>query len=431
MNRMMANIQRFGRLRKPHSTIISQETIKPSSPTPPHLKKHNLSLIDYLNPDIHMPIVFFYPNYNNSSDKNILKKSLSLTLTQYYPFAGRLPAPSAPHIDCRDGGVEFIEASIDTQLDDFILKKDPDESLDQLIPNALGCAVNKTSPNMAAVQLSHFSCGGAAVAVSVSHKVADGFTFGNFVNHWAAVTRGGQPSIINPHFFSSSLGNFKVLDFPESEITGVTYATRRFVFPNSKINELKSKINTMGGYASPLNPTRAESLTALLFKCAAATKSGSSSLNRMVSLRGRTAANFPKLALGNLFVVTATNIKDSSQVELNDVISSMRKEIMELQGVKEVDEIGDIMVKASRALMSDQTRTYTVTSLCRFPFFEADFGWGKPARVMIGIGSVDANMILLMDTPCGDGIEATVKLEEEEMSIFQKNKELHEYVQDI
>ncbi|XP_076936462.1 acyltransferase Pun1-like [Bidens hawaiensis] len=426
---MVAKIQRFGILRKLH-TIISQETIKPSSPTPPHLKTHNLSLIDYLNPNIHMPIVFFYPNYNNSH-KNILKKSLSQTLTQYYPFAGRLPAPSTPHIDCNDEGVEFVEASIDARLDDFILKKDPDESLDQLIPNALGCAVNKTSPNMAAVQLSHFRCGGVAVGVTISHKVADGFTFGNFANRWAAVTRGGSQYVINPHFFSSSLGNFKVLDFPESEITGVTYATKRFVFPNSKINELNSNINTMGGYTSPTNPTRAESLTALLFKCAATTKSGSSSLNRMVNLRGRTAANFPKLALGNLFVVTTTNIKDSSQVELNDVISSMRKEIMELQGVKEVDEIGDIMVKASQTLLSDQTRTYTVTSLCRFPFYEADFGWGKPARVMIGIGSVDANMILLMDTPCGDGIEATVKLEEEEMSIFQKNKELHEYAQDI
>nr|XP_043638213.1 stemmadenine O-acetyltransferase-like [Erigeron canadensis] len=197
----MAKIQRFVKIRRFH-TITHQETIKPSAPTPPHLNLHNLSTIDYMIPTVHMPLVFFYKNYNKV-DINKLKNSLSKSLTQYYPFAGRHLSPSTPHIDCNDEGVEFLEASIDIPFHDFILKRDVDETiLNKLIPKGLGSAVNVTSPNMLEVQLNHFPCGGAAVTVSISHKVADTFTMGNFVNHWATVTRGGSPMM--PSFVSNN-----------------------------------------------------------------------------------------------------------------------------------------------------------------------------------------------------------------------------------
>ncbi|KAK9069076.1 hypothetical protein SSX86_013192 [Deinandra increscens subsp. villosa] len=424
----MPKFQRFGMIRKLH-TIISQKTIKPSFSTPPHLKTHNLSLIDHLSPNIHMPCVFYYKNCTKG-DINILKKSLSQSLTQYYPLAGRL---IAPHIDCNDEGVEFVEASIDTRIDEFILKKDQDETLDQLIPNALGCDVNKTSPNVIAIQLSHFTCGGAAVAVSISHQASDASTLVNFVNHWATITRGGSP--INPSFFSSTMSNFKFPEFTIVETPKVKYATRKFVFPNSKLNELKNKINAMG--TSPMNPTRVESLTSLIFKCAAdaaTTKSGSSqpsSLHQAVNLRGNTNANFHKLASRNCFAMAVAKIKDSGQIELNEVITSLRKERMELQEVREVEEVGKKMVNSWLTFMDDQIRSYAFSSVCRLPFYQVDFGWGKPAQVMLRTGNMDANFIYLMDTPFEDGIEATVQLEEEEMIIFQNNKELQTYAEDI
>ncbi|KAD3642321.1 hypothetical protein E3N88_31545 [Mikania micrantha] len=427
MNSLMAKIQtRFGRIRTLHSMIISQETIKPSSPTPSHLKTHNLSFIDYLSPNIHMPLILFYKNFNNNNNINILKKSLSHSLTQYYPFAGRLHAPD--YIDCNDEGVEFLEASVHSRLDDFILKEDQDETLDQLIPNALGCAVNKTSPHMVAVQLSHFTCGGVSVAVSVSHKAADAFTMVNFVNHWATLTRGELP--INPRFFSSpSMSNFKIPELSQVETPQqVKYANRRFVFPNSKLNELKNKINAIG--ASPLDPTRVESLTTLLFKCAA-TITGSSrpliSLNQLVNLRGKNNGNFPQLAPGNFYAVATAMTKNSSQIEMNEMIMSLRKERMEVQGARDVEEAGKKMVDTWMIVLDDQIQSYSFSSVCRFPFYQVDFGWGNPARVMIRSGNLDTNFIVLMDTPSGDGIEATVQLEEEDMAIFQMNEQLHAY----
>ncbi|KAK9052231.1 hypothetical protein SSX86_028859 [Deinandra increscens subsp. villosa] len=431
MNQIMAKFQRFEKIRKLH-TIISKETIKPSSPTPPHLKTHHLSMIDHLTPNVHMPWVFFYKNYTKG-DINILKKSLSQCVTHYYPFAGRLLGPDATHIDCNDEGVEFVEASIDSRIDDFIFKKDQDETFDQLIPNALGCAVNKTSANMVAVQLSYFTCGGAALAVSVSHKAGDGFTMGSFVNDWSILTRGGSPIIHG--FFPSTMSNFKIPEFLLVEGPKVKCVTRKYVFPNSKLNELKNKINTMG--TSPMNPTRVESLTSLLFKraeAAATAKSGSlqpSRLVHMVNLRGTNNANFPKLALGNFFACVGAKIKDSGEINLNEVITSLRNERVELQGVSEVEEAGKTLVDAWREIVDDQNRAYTFSSLCRFPFYQVDFGWGKPERVMLRSEIMGTNFLMFMDTPSGDGIEATVQLEEEEMSIFQNDKELHAYTQDI
>ncbi|KAL8259748.1 hypothetical protein R6Q59_027701 [Mikania micrantha] len=74
--------------------IISQETIKPSSPTPSHLKTHVLSLVDNFSLHVPVPFIFFYKNYKDGDISN-LKKSLSLCLTQYYPFAGRFLDPNA------------------------------------------------------------------------------------------------------------------------------------------------------------------------------------------------------------------------------------------------------------------------------------------------------------------------------------------------
>lgn len=427
MRTIMAKLQRFGRIRQLH-TIISQEIIRPASPTPPHLRTHNLSLLDQFAAHIHMPIVFFYPNYNNGNP-NILKKSLSQCLTQYYPFAGRFPGPHASHINCNDEGVEFLEASIDTRLDDFILQKEKEEILDQLIPS-----VHNTSPNLVEVQLNHFAGGGAAVAVSISHKVADGFTMVNFFNHWATVSRGGSP--INPSFISSAISNTKMPEFELKSIEKLNYARKRFVFPNAKLNELKNKVNAMA--ATPMNPTRVELVTSLLFKCAAGaatTKSGSSkptNLFHTVNLRSKIIKNCQEVAAGNISTMVIANMADSGAIKLNEVIAKLRNGIMELEGLRDVQEAaGNLLGRLSMLAGDHETRAYTCSSLCSFPLYELDFGWGKPLEIMVRFPDVNDSCILLMDTPSRDGIEALVRLQKEEMAILEKDQSLLAYVEDI
>ncbi|KAM0011134.1 putative vinorine synthase [Helianthus debilis subsp. tardiflorus] len=118
-------------------TIISRETIKPSSPTPSHLHTYNLSEMDLISQKSYMRTILFYPNNRYSSltaeeKATLLKESLSQSLAMHYPFAGRLPTPASPYVDCNDEGVLFLEARNDGQLDTFQRMSWDDKTLDQL-----------------------------------------------------------------------------------------------------------------------------------------------------------------------------------------------------------------------------------------------------------------------------------------------------------
>ena len=46
-----------------------------------------------------------------------------------------------------------------------------------------------SSRNLMAVQLNHFSCGGIALAASLSHCIADALTLVSFLSYWANLCR--------------------------------------------------------------------------------------------------------------------------------------------------------------------------------------------------------------------------------------------------
>ncbi|KAI8023176.1 (13S,14R)-1,13-dihydroxy-N-methylcanadine 13-O-acetyltransferase AT1 [Camellia lanceoleosa] len=92
--------------------IISKETIKPSSPTPHHLHTCQCSFLDQISPPVHMPILLFFETdadkLSNANMSDQLKTSLSETLTQFYPLAGRLLDNIS--INCNDEGISYLEA---------------------------------------------------------------------------------------------------------------------------------------------------------------------------------------------------------------------------------------------------------------------------------------------------------------------------------
>lgn len=67
--------------------------------------------------------------------------------------------------------------------------------------------------------------------------------------------------------------------------------------------------------------------------------------------------------------------------------------------------------------------TFQFTSLCKFPLYDPDFGWGKPTWV--GSPALTfKNLVVFMDTKTEDGIEAYVSLTGEDMAKFEADKEL-------
>ncbi|KAK1383937.1 hypothetical protein POM88_021672 [Heracleum sosnowskyi] len=167
--------------------VVSREFIKPYHSTPPSLRDYTISLIDELLPAMNLPTILYYVNDNHSSSTRCehLKRSLSKVLTRFYPYAGRYIKESFM-VDCSDQGSEFVEAMVDVSLDDFIgqTKNMKMEHLNCLLPRPIGADDEVTDP-LLAVQVSAFACGGWAIGVLASHRIADMSTSSTFINEWA------------------------------------------------------------------------------------------------------------------------------------------------------------------------------------------------------------------------------------------------------
>ncbi|KAM2606684.1 hypothetical protein TB2_035341 [Malus domestica] len=120
-----------------------------------------------------------------------------------------------------------------------------------------------------------------------------------------------------------------------------------------------------------------------------------------------------------------------SEIEHESLVAKLRKGIEEHIEKYPNGVSGNDIIEAakesggSKLLDSDDIDIYTCSSWCRFSFYEADFGWGKPSWV--SVRSLYKNTILLMDMRDGDGIEASLTLKEDDMAQFENSEELLAY----
>ncbi|XP_076891059.1 akuammiline synthase 1-like [Bidens hawaiensis] len=216
----------------------------------------------------YMPLILYYPNnetYTLTPDDKVrvMKKSLSEILTRYYPFAGRLHTPTAPYIDCDDEGVVFVEAKHDSQMNMLQHVSDENDNVGQLYVDGMFWPNSPYTESLMGVQVNHFVCGGMAVAISLSHKVGDGCTLGSFVSHWASVARYGSTDHkevlpLDPYYVQlPATTNFVPLEIVDLLPRRPNAVTRKFLFPNSKLSDLKNKVIAEGGSTLSINnPTR-------------------------------------------------------------------------------------------------------------------------------------------------------------------------------
>ncbi|KAL2483251.1 HXXXD-type acyl-transferase family protein [Forsythia ovata] len=70
---------------------------------------------------------------------------------------------------------------------------------------------------------------------------------------------------------------------------------------------------------------------------------------------------------------------------------------------------------------------FVFTSLCRFPIYEVDLGWGRPIWVASASYGMK-NKVALFDTQSGNRIEAWINLKKEDMTKFEIDVELHAFL---
>uniref|UniRef100_A0A2N9FTG6 BAHD acyltransferase n=1 Tax=Fagus sylvatica TaxID=28930 RepID=A0A2N9FTG6_FAGSY len=419
--------------------IIKRETIKPSSLTPHNLRCFDLCLIDQLQPIVYIPLALFYSNHNDPlhnshakvADKSHkLKTSLSESLTRFYPLAGRIKDHVS--IECNDVGADYLEARVNCLLSD-ILQQPEQKMLHFFLPEEIE-SLQAGTERLVLVQASFFECGGMAIGVCISHRLADAAMISMFIKGWADMALGSGEEVVPEFSAASRLPPRR--DFsptpPAMNLMNEKRATKRYVFDASKIASLKAKAAS----ASVEQTTRIEAVSALIWKCAmTASRSNFGSpkpsmLIQMMNIRKRVLPPFSENSFGNLVWYFGAQTRDS-QTELHSLVGELRKgkeAFTENYATKfQGDEAFSIVGKCSEEFDNHHTTevmdSFCFSSWCRYPLYEADFGWGKPTWVTIA-GLVYKNVTVLMDTRDGSGIEAWVTLSEEDMTLFQRDQEL-------
>ncbi|KAL7611721.1 hypothetical protein Lser_V15G07456 [Lactuca serriola] len=437
--------------------VISIQHVKPAKPTPHELRLYKLSALDQINIPSYVPFIFFYPNNANGNTNinisidnlvversKLLRDSLSETLTRFYPFAGKYIDDN--HIECNDEGVHYVETQVDGDLSSFVAK--PDYNLLQgLLP------LNSNEPTrgqyLVMIQVNFFSCGGVAISMYNSHKLIDGRTYSTFLNAWASTAKGDPQKMLYPNFVSSSLfhPNTKAASNASCPLSFLAVrplmlksgkcSTKRFRFDSSALQALKEK----AAASSSISSTRVVAVTSLIWKCAttaARTLHGKrpSILQFAMNIRGRFTPPLPENAIGNICWtgVASCELKDSLRLEtmIGHVKGGIAKVdsifLEKFKGEQGSDYIVDGMKRLGGQMSRYDADYYSSSSMCNSGLYEADFGWGKPVWSCYGNFNDNiplyANIIILMDTSSGDGVEAWVTLGQEEMDILECDPDL-------
>ncbi|GJS37984.1 transferase, chloramphenicol acetyltransferase-like domain protein [Tanacetum coccineum] len=410
--------------------------IKPFVSAPPKFRNYKLGFIDEFVFPANVGVVLFFPanRDNNLQFVTKLEKSLERTLTRFYPLAGRY-IDENHSVDCSDQGAEYIYAKVNIKLQDILVLKENVIFFNEFIPSKLGVAYHLNN-SLLATQVTTFECGGVALGVSATHKIVDASTLCTFINEWAATNREeNETEFKGPGFSSSSLLSARGLSHvPVQPITDDMLnkcIVKKCAFSESAI--LNLKVKAIANQKESTRPwSKVQLVSAIIWKALNSVDRAihncprQSILTQAVNLRGKTASLIPENSCGNLwgFCATKATSLETTEELANLLSDSINKTITNFSKVDHNTEEGQMIVLNSLSPMSDltvaeSTNLIFFTSWCKFPFCEADFGFGNPTLVAPGTIPVK-NIVYLMGDAGGNGIEAYVSLKPKDIPHFKE-----------
>lgn len=437
--------------------ILSKELIKPYNSTKPSFQHYRISLVDELCPTMNTPVILYYPrntricgtgDSTSHSGSSILKKALSKALTPFYPLAGRYMKDDYM-VECSDDGAYFVEATVDVELHDLLgrgeyLKVD---RLNCLLPYSIG-ASDEISDPLLAVQLSTFACGGYAIAIMTSHRVADMSTTCTFIKQWATDSKRLLEGAEEDDHMSTSPSWNSAFFFPGKKLSPIPFGiprakesvedldiiTKKFYFNKSDIIRIRDKAKLES--LSEKLPSKVQSVLGIIgkaiidFSVANPANPKRFMIAQALNMRERMHPPLPKDHCGNMFLFTsAESVADKKGVELPILVKQLSGSVSRaLEDCKTLLSLGDegqmIIAHAFNNLTNRTISKPEHSIVCvfsdwtKFPFYETDFGWGLPIWVSAVYIPVQNSAILISDKS-GEGIEAWVNLNVGDLSKFQ------------
>nr|GME04047.1 vinorine synthase-like [Ipomoea batatas] len=377
--------------------VRSKEMVRPSSPTPQNLKNYKLSFIDQLALNVRVPFVFFYDSssgaYSHDHTIDELKKSLSKTLSLMYPLAGRVKEDKVT-IECNDEGVEFIVADV-AEIMSCLLENPEMEKIKQLIPIGKVYEPHPVGKALVAVQVNRFSCGGMGFGVFVSHAIADASAVAIFFETWASINRGcADTSAIERSVKMAA----EAIEQEEKDMI-----VKRFVVPANGIAQLREELickENKGVSSTPVSHRGVNGVS-----MGGSDKRNSSHSNCAVILHGELAEQDGAAAAAKM----SRELSLRSQRSLRGGESRHRRNRRSIgDSLRAVNDGAARKIYGEGGLLRSafvrghemvrnkgcSTTLYT-SSLCRQPYYDVDFGWGKPRLV---VNLLKNSTVLFLDT---------------------------------
>ncbi|KAL3525022.1 hypothetical protein ACH5RR_013394 [Cinchona calisaya] len=353
-------------------------------------------------------IPFHNKNLNVNAKRELLKKSLSQTLTGFYPLAGKVDEDNL-HVECNDNGAYYVEARVNDQLSSFL--STPEYSrIHRLFPFHPSSEELMSKTYLIMIQINIFDCGGIAISMYTNHKLVDSSSRLTFLKAWAAQARcecGYSYNIVEqiyPDFTSPSIfpGNptlpkdasMQTLPAPSQTEDEWKNVTKRFVFDASDLVALKAKVNNASVASSSVKKpiSRVMAATGPIWKYAMTTS--------------RTISGYQKPS----FLCLAAKPKssgfelDSITGSLSDSVSRINSYFAELiKGEKGFANVAKI-IEESRKECVDNDAEYLVVTNVDIPVLR--------------------NLIFINDTRSSDGTEVWVTLDEHKRKVFENDPEL-------
>ncbi|KAH0719377.1 hypothetical protein KY285_015408 [Solanum tuberosum] len=334
-------------------------------------------------------------------------------------------------------GAEFSSVRIKCHMSEILDHPCATHAESIVFPKDLPWSNNYEGDNLLIVQISKFDCGGIAISVCLSHKIGDGCSVSNFLNDWSRITRGHATITLAPRFVGDSIFSTEKhgpLIAPLIESNVSECVQKRLIFPTAKLDAFRAKVAAESGVE---NPTRAEVVSALLFKCAtkaASSTTTSSKLFHYLNVRTMMKPRLPRSAIGNILSVLSTTATNEQDIEIPTLVRNLRKELFEVAYKKDQVEQNELILEIVESIRKgkipfedENCSMYFCSNLCTFSYYNVDFGWGKPERVSMPNGPFK-NLFFLKDYQDGRGVEARVMLKKQHMSEFERDEELLELI---